>query len=116
MIDFCKRCLTSANDRPLLIADKISLYVDGEKYGQVLPGNGFSEEAKKANVTAATQWLRGSVMAPFDEMVRQLKYGISVTTYVENWRTTYIPLTLYTRRGSRGISDIARRPRFTKIM
>jgi hypothetical protein len=30
---------------------------------------------------------------------------------------TYIPLTLYPRRGSRGISDIPpRHPRFTKIM
>jgi hypothetical protein len=28
---------------------------------------------------------------------------------------TYTPLTLYLRRGSRGISDIPRRPRFTKI-
>ncbi|XP_049874241.1 beta-1,3-glucan-binding protein 1-like [Pectinophora gossypiella] len=48
--------------------DGISLFVDGEKYGEVNPGEGFSADATKHSVPAAPQWLRGSIMAPFDEM------------------------------------------------
>lgn len=51
------------------VLDAIEMYVDGEKYGEVDPGEGFYQEAVKHNVTAATRWLKGSAMAPFDELV-----------------------------------------------
>jgi hypothetical protein len=38
-------------------------------------------------------------------------YNVELT-YRLSYIHTYIPLTLYTRRGSRGISDIASRPTF----
>ncbi|RVE48858.1 hypothetical protein evm_006508 [Chilo suppressalis] len=57
--------------------DGISLSVDGEKYGEVNPGSGFSEDAKKLNVTAASQWLKGTIMAPFDQMF-YISIGLNV--------------------------------------
>ncbi|CAG4946609.1 unnamed protein product [Parnassius apollo] len=48
--------------------NEVSVYVDGEKYGEVTPGQGFSQEARKYNVTAATNWLKGTLIAPLDEM------------------------------------------------
>lgn len=45
------------------------MFVDGEQYGEVLPGEGFAAEASQDGVPAAPQWLKGSVMAPFDEFV-----------------------------------------------
>ncbi|XP_026319632.1 beta-1,3-glucan-binding protein-like, partial [Hyposmocoma kahamanoa] len=45
----------------------ISVFVDGEQYGEVTPGEGFAADASKDGVQAAPQWLKGSVMAPFDE-------------------------------------------------
>ncbi|CAH2039319.1 unnamed protein product, partial [Iphiclides podalirius] len=55
----------------------ISLLVDGDQYGEVTPGSGFYEEAKRNDVTAASQWLRGSEMAPFDELF-YISLGLSV--------------------------------------
>ncbi|KAL0822272.1 hypothetical protein ABMA28_004387 [Loxostege sticticalis] len=57
--------------------DGISLFVDGEKYGDVTPGAGFSEDAQKQNVVAASQWLKGTLMAPFDEMF-YISIGLNV--------------------------------------
>lgn len=55
---------------PLLPAN-IQLYVDGEMYGEVAPGaGGFYRDAVTNKVAAASQWLKGNTMAPFDEMVR----------------------------------------------
>ncbi|CAG9561450.1 unnamed protein product [Danaus chrysippus] len=54
--------------------DGISLYVDGENYGNVVPGEGFAEEAMKHNIKSGSQWLRGTLMAPFDQMVILTKY------------------------------------------
>ncbi|XP_068618731.1 beta-1,3-glucan-binding protein 1-like [Battus philenor] len=48
--------------------DKLSLYVDGEKYGVIKPTKGFSEEAMKYNKTVSAKWMKGSLMAPLDEM------------------------------------------------
>ncbi|XP_038223248.1 beta-1,3-glucan-binding protein-like [Zerene cesonia] len=48
--------------------DSIELYVNGDKYGEVDAGEGFYQEAAKHHVEAATRWLQGSAMAPFDEM------------------------------------------------
>lgn len=48
--------------------DGISLFVDGEKYGDVTPPtDGFYGDAKKENVQAASQWLKGTSMAPLDD-------------------------------------------------
>ncbi|XP_032520412.2 beta-1,3-glucan-binding protein 1-like [Danaus plexippus] len=57
--------------------DGISLYVDGENYGDVLPGVGFAEEARKNNIKSGSQWLRGTLMAPFDQMF-YISLGLSV--------------------------------------
>ncbi|CAH4032914.1 beta-1,3-glucan-binding protein-like isoform X1 [Pieris brassicae] len=48
--------------------DSIEMFVDGEKYGEVDPGEGFYQEAVKHHVRAASRWLKGSAMAPFDEL------------------------------------------------
>ncbi|CAH0584501.1 unnamed protein product [Chrysodeixis includens] len=49
--------------------DGISLFVDGEKYGEVRPpSEGFYKSASENHVQAASQWLKGTVMAPFDDM------------------------------------------------
>ncbi|CAK1544887.1 unnamed protein product [Leptosia nina] len=48
--------------------DIIELFVDGDKYGEVDPGEGFYQEARKHHVRAASRWLTGSAMAPFDEL------------------------------------------------
>ncbi|XP_050351731.1 beta-1,3-glucan-binding protein 1-like [Nymphalis io] len=58
-------------------SDGISLYVDGENYGKISPGEGFSAEAKENGVIAASQWAKGTVMAPFDEMF-YISLGLSV--------------------------------------
>lgn len=53
-----------------LVLDGISLFVDGEKYGEVIPpSEGFYKSASENHVQAASQWLKGTVMAPFDDMV-----------------------------------------------
>jgi hypothetical protein len=41
-----------------------------------------------------------------------ISYTIKMDTYVFIMASTYIPLTLYPRRGSRGVSDIAPMPTF----
>ncbi|CAH0693960.1 unnamed protein product [Spodoptera exigua] len=47
----------------------ISLFVDGEQYGAITPpAEGFYKTASENNVAAAAQWLKGTVMAPFDDM------------------------------------------------
>lgn len=48
--------------------DGITLAVDGEIYGEISPGEGFSQNAAMYNVTGASQWLKGTAMAPFDDM------------------------------------------------
>lgn len=51
-------------------SDGISLFVDGQKYGEVTPPTeGFYQSANENKVQAASQWLKGTVMAPFDDMV-----------------------------------------------
>lgn len=58
--------------------DGISLYVDGELYGEVTPpAEGFYETAIENNVQAAGQWLKGSTMAPFDDMF-YISLGLNV--------------------------------------
>nr|XP_034831536.1 uncharacterized protein LOC117988493 [Maniola hyperantus] len=56
--------------------DGISLYVDGENYGEISHG-GFAEDGKKNDVQAATRWLQGTPMAPFDQMF-YISLGLSV--------------------------------------
>ncbi|XP_061728215.1 beta-1,3-glucan-binding protein 1-like [Cydia pomonella] len=53
----------------------ISLYVDGEEYGTVEPN--FYQSAKDNHVTAASSWLKGSVMAPFDKLF-YISLGLNV--------------------------------------
>ncbi|XP_046968986.1 beta-1,3-glucan-binding protein-like [Vanessa cardui] len=57
--------------------DGISLYVDGEKYGDISPGEGFSPDAKENGIAAASQWVKGAAIAPFDEMF-YISLGLSV--------------------------------------
>ncbi|CAD0201008.1 unnamed protein product [Chrysodeixis includens] len=48
--------------------DGIDLLVDGEQYGTVRPEGGFFEAARKQGVTHSSHWVKGTVMAPLDEM------------------------------------------------
>ncbi|XP_068618153.1 beta-1,3-glucan-binding protein-like [Battus philenor] len=48
--------------------DGMQLYVDGEMYGTVDPGEGFYSTARQHAVPHAMHWVKGSVMAPLDEM------------------------------------------------
>ncbi|KAJ2943585.1 hypothetical protein O0L34_g16694 [Tuta absoluta] len=57
--------------------DGITLFVDGEQYGEVKPGEGFYADASKYNVPFASQWLKGSLMAPFDELF-YISLGLNV--------------------------------------
>ncbi|KAJ8715918.1 hypothetical protein PYW08_013203 [Mythimna loreyi] len=58
--------------------DGFSLFVDGEKYGEVTPPpEGFYKTASENNVVASSQWLKGTVMAPFDEMF-YISLGLNV--------------------------------------
>ncbi|XP_075978715.1 beta-1,3-glucan-binding protein 1-like [Anticarsia gemmatalis] len=58
--------------------DGISLFVDGEKYGEVTPpAEGFYQSASQNHVQAASQWLKGSIMAPFDDMF-YISLGLNV--------------------------------------
>ncbi|XP_023940943.2 beta-1,3-glucan-binding protein 1 [Bicyclus anynana] len=57
--------------------DGISLYVDGENYGEIIPSQSFAEEGKKDNIQAATAWLQGTPIAPFDQMF-YISLGLSV--------------------------------------
>nr|Q8ISB6.1 RecName: Full=Beta-1,3-glucan-binding protein 2; Short=BGBP-2; AltName: Full=Beta-1,3-glucan recognition protein 2; Short=BetaGRP-2; Flags: Precursor [Manduca sexta]AAN10151.1 beta-1,3-glucan recognition protein 2 [Manduca sexta] len=45
----------------------LELMVDGEVYGTIDAGDGFYQIAKNNLVSHASQWLKGTVMAPFDE-------------------------------------------------
>ncbi|XP_037972472.2 beta-1,3-glucan-binding protein [Plutella xylostella] len=46
----------------------ITMLVDGEQYGDIRPGDGFSQDPAVSGVVAAPQWLKGTSMAPFDVM------------------------------------------------
>ncbi|XP_026327898.1 beta-1,3-glucan-binding protein-like [Hyposmocoma kahamanoa] len=46
--------------------DGLTLFVDGEQYGTVDPGEGFYNAARQNAVPHASQWLKGSLMAPLD--------------------------------------------------
>ncbi|XP_045495475.1 beta-1,3-glucan-binding protein-like [Colias croceus] len=48
--------------------DGIELSVDGEQYGTIDAGEGFFASAKANAVPHAAAWLKGSVMAPLDQM------------------------------------------------
>ncbi|CAG4946617.1 unnamed protein product [Parnassius apollo] len=48
--------------------DGMQLYVDGELYGTIDPGEGFYSSAMQQGVQHASLWARGSVMAPLDKM------------------------------------------------
>ncbi|XP_026734114.1 beta-1,3-glucan-binding protein-like [Trichoplusia ni] len=48
--------------------DGIELLVDGDRYGTVSPNGGFYEAARKHGVTHSSHWVKGTVMAPLDEM------------------------------------------------
>ncbi|KPJ15398.1 Beta-1,3-glucan-binding protein [Papilio machaon] len=48
--------------------DGMQLFVDGEQYGTVDPGEGFFNTARQNAVPHAMHWVKGSVMAPLDEM------------------------------------------------
>ncbi|KAF9811618.1 hypothetical protein SFRURICE_005817 [Spodoptera frugiperda] len=45
----------------------LQLFVDGEQYGTIDPGDGFFNTARQHAVPHASNWLRGTVMAPLDE-------------------------------------------------
>ncbi|CAG9561451.1 unnamed protein product [Danaus chrysippus] len=47
--------------------DGIQMYVDGEQYGDVTPGEGFYFSARDHAVPHASMWLKGSIMAPLDQ-------------------------------------------------
>jgi hypothetical protein len=55
------------------------------------------------------------LVAPENEMDNIVSVLLRAFDGVE-FKNTYIPLTLYPRRGSKGISDILRRLRLTKII
>ncbi|CAB3247824.1 unnamed protein product [Arctia plantaginis] len=57
--------------------DRIEVFVDGNKFGQVDPGQGFYETGREFAVPHASSWLRGSIMAPFDQMF-YLSLGLRV--------------------------------------
>uniref|UniRef100_A0A2A4JH28 Uncharacterized protein n=1 Tax=Heliothis virescens TaxID=7102 RepID=A0A2A4JH28_HELVI len=58
--------------------DGISLFVDGEKYSEVTPPEeGFYKTASENQVAAASQWLKGTTIAPFDEMF-YISLGLNV--------------------------------------
>ncbi|XP_047026780.1 beta-1,3-glucan-binding protein-like [Helicoverpa zea] len=58
--------------------DGISLFVDGEKYGEVTPPTeGFYKTATDNQVAAAAQWLKGTTIAPFDDMF-YISLGLNV--------------------------------------
>ncbi|CAH2090809.1 unnamed protein product [Euphydryas editha] len=48
--------------------DGIELMVDGASYGVVRPGDGFYSSARDRAVPHAAVWLRGSLMAPLDQL------------------------------------------------
>ncbi|CAH0398896.1 unnamed protein product [Chilo suppressalis] len=48
--------------------DGLELLVDGESYGVVSPGAGFSASAREHLVPHAPLWNKGTVMAPLDEL------------------------------------------------
>ncbi|XP_013136480.1 PREDICTED: beta-1,3-glucan-binding protein-like [Papilio polytes] len=48
--------------------DGLELFVDGDMYGTVDPGEGFFSSGLKHSVKHAAQWSRGTAMAPLDEM------------------------------------------------
>lgn len=47
----------------------MQFFVDGELYGTVDPGEGFYSTARQQAVPHAMHWVKGTVMAPLDEMV-----------------------------------------------
>ncbi|RVE40237.1 hypothetical protein evm_015113 [Chilo suppressalis] len=57
--------------------DGISLSVDGEKYGEVNPGSGFLRRREEAKRNGCLQWLKGTIMAPFDQMF-YISIGLNV--------------------------------------
>ncbi|XP_047516561.1 beta-1,3-glucan-binding protein-like [Pieris napi] len=48
--------------------DGIDLLVDGEQYGSIPAGEGFYPSAREHAVPHAASWLKGSVMAPLDQV------------------------------------------------
>ncbi|KOB76198.1 Beta-1,3-glucan recognition protein 3, partial [Operophtera brumata] len=58
-------------------ADGLQLLVDGEQYGVVSPDEGFHTSARENAVPHAANWLKGSVMAPLDQMF-YLSLGLRV--------------------------------------
>ncbi|XP_034831387.1 LOW QUALITY PROTEIN: beta-1,3-glucan-binding protein-like [Maniola hyperantus] len=46
----------------------IEVYVDSVRYGTVNPGEGFYYTAKQYDVPYASNWLKGSHIAPFDQL------------------------------------------------
>ncbi|XP_026494141.2 beta-1,3-glucan-binding protein-like [Vanessa tameamea] len=46
----------------------IELFVDGKKYGEVNPGEGFYSSGRDHAVPHASIWLKGTVMAPLDQL------------------------------------------------
>ncbi|KOB76199.1 Beta-1,3-glucan recognition protein 1 [Operophtera brumata] len=72
--------------------DGISLSVDGENYGNISPGEGFYQEAVANNVPTALHWLKGSVMAPFDELPWKNKATKAMLNFWESrgqWFSTW---------------------------
>ncbi|KAJ2943582.1 hypothetical protein O0L34_g16691 [Tuta absoluta] len=62
--------------------DGITLFVDGEQYGEIKPGEGFYTDASEYEVPAASQWQKGSAMAPFDEFF-YISLGLNVGGILE---------------------------------
>ena len=48
--------------------DVIEMYVDGEQYGSISPGEGFYAIGRKNAVPHAAQWLSGTILAPLDQI------------------------------------------------
>ncbi|VVC95824.1 beta-1,3-glucan-binding protein-like [Leptidea sinapis] len=46
----------------------LEMFVDGESYGSVSPGEGFYSSARENAVPHAAAWLKGTVMAPLDQL------------------------------------------------
>ncbi|KAL0822263.1 hypothetical protein ABMA28_004385 [Loxostege sticticalis] len=46
----------------------IDLFVDGDQYGSVVPGDGFAASGRENLVPHAGLWNKGTIMAPLDEL------------------------------------------------
>ncbi|XP_026734112.1 beta-1,3-glucan-binding protein-like [Trichoplusia ni] len=86
--------------------DGIQLFVDGEQYGNINPGEGFFASARENAVPHASNWLRGTVMAPLDQTF-YLSLGLRVGG-VHDFADG-LPDKPWTNRGSKAVLDFWKR-------